>query len=278
MQWICFCKKLTWRFPSLRKSSRHLQNSTKVNPPPQFKLFSYLLPTSLSNPQPLGFIRSTAKLIPHLPLQLPLMLLSPWATKIFNQTTPARTSLPAGKLLIFCLERSQASSEQQIHQEPKLTSSIVCAQLADNMLYKVWRMPSVFKGKHWLQKVALPIGQNTKAKQYSQLSLHIMHNYRSTFRFERCIFPPPSKYCEVVHKNTMVFYPWVTFQTSNRHQVLLKIKIILKFFLALISFGENALKNRGLGMGHISVHVFWVSLPPSPWTFTSLQTFMPVEN
>lgn len=53
-------------------------------------------------------------------------------------------------------------------------------------------------------------------------------------------------------------------KTSNRHQVLLKIKIIFKFFLILTSFRENALRNRGLGKELISICIFWVTLPPSP--------------
>lgn len=96
-----------------------LGKSTKVNPPPQPKIFSYLLPTSLSNSQFLCFIRSTAELIPYnynyFTTALPLMLLSPWATKICNHTTPARTYLSLGKCLSSAWSRArQAGSNRYI--------------------------------------------------------------------------------------------------------------------------------------------------------------------
>lgn len=113
-------KKLTRRFSSLRNSSRHFQNSTKINPPSQFKLFSYLLPASLSNSQPLCFIRSTAELMPYFPLQLLLMLLSLWATKNLQPHHTKKTLSLTREVLLVCSKNSQGSREQ--HQEPKLTN------------------------------------------------------------------------------------------------------------------------------------------------------------
>lgn len=104
-----FTKKLSWCSSSFGKSSSYFQNCTKVNPSTQLKFFSYLVPASFSSSQPLCFIRSTAELIPYLLLQLLPMLLSPWATKICNHTTPKQKLSSTREMLLFRQRRARGA-------------------------------------------------------------------------------------------------------------------------------------------------------------------------
>lgn len=104
-----FTKKLSWCSSSFGKSSSYFQNCTKVNPSTQLKFFSYLVPASFSSSQPLCFIRSTAELIPYLLLQLLPMLLSPWATKICNHTTPKKKLSSTREMLLFRQRRARGA-------------------------------------------------------------------------------------------------------------------------------------------------------------------------
>lgn len=106
------------------ESSRHFQNSMKVNPPPQLKLFSYLLPTLLSNYQPLCFYKKYSRIdtllttaaTSHAAQFLSYKNLQPCHAKKKNLSSTR-------EMLLFCSEKSQGSSEKQIHKDPKLTNS-----------------------------------------------------------------------------------------------------------------------------------------------------------
>lgn len=122
--------------------SRTLQQSVHLSSS-QSKLFSYSHTTSPSNSPPLFFSELQHDLYLYYYSSYLLGCLIPKLQKAATRLHQQELHTPFGKRFSIFLEWSQMSSEQQIQQEPKLNSSTTCTQLADNMLYKAWRI-SVF--------------------------------------------------------------------------------------------------------------------------------------